>query len=311
MPEEVSTVEQNINQTTPPEKTLSRSKKFTRTEDAIKFLKVADNSRVEYSLDTASSEKPLMHYTHGGNLLQILRFGLQSNNFKNQLSEHRASDPELDVIANQISGFRFKQGASYQGKDSISMSLWNENMFAGPGNVLLLVNPDTQVWGLEGPREATGYGHGIKVQKVEGDYEVGNATAYSDEVAACNIIPPVDIRAIVVDKWARILRDMSLIIHEQAKIYSQEKQRDPRRANEDMLANVRLLAALNNDEELQQRADAMEERLPQLAYRDVAMEVIALQKSGLQKFIGNRDLNEDNLRQAISERFNIKILEKS
>ena len=146
------------------------SKGFVRTEDSIGFLKNLDTSRTDYSLDAAHSERPFTHYTHGGNVLQILRFGLQSNNFKNRLSEYRAADTEVDAVARQLSGFRYKQGASYQGKDSISLSEWNEDVYAGPRGVLLLVNPATEVWGLDGQRDATGYGHGIGIQEVEGVY---------------------------------------------------------------------------------------------------------------------------------------------
>lgn len=103
---------------------------------------------------------------------------------------------------------------------------------------------------------------------------------------------------------------MNSIVREQAKIYSQEKHRNAARANEDMLASVRLLAALNADEKLQQKTDELEKKLTQMEYRDVVRVTTALQQLGLQKFVGERDLTEDNLRSAISERFNIKILEK-
>jgi hypothetical protein len=285
------------------------SKGFVRTEDSIGFLKSLDTSRSEYSLATARSERPFTHYTHGGNVLQILRFGLQSNNFKNRLSDYR-TDPQVDEVVKQLSGFRFKQGASYQGKDSISLSMWGDNMYAGPRGVLLLIDPATEVWGLDGQRDATGYGHGIGVHEVEGGYEVGNATAYKSEVVACNVIPPVDIRAIVVGKSARILSDMRTMLSEQAKLYSQAKHRDVAKANEDMLANVRMLANLTNDAELQQRTNDLEPQLSTLPYTDVVREVATLQREGLQRFVGEKDLTEDTLRQAISERFNVQLLEQ-
>ena len=166
MPEEIPVSEQDITQVAPPKEFPFKERGFVRTEEALGFIKTLDTSRPDYFLDDAITEKPLTHYTHGGNLLQILRFGLQSNNFKNRLSEHRAADPNLDAVAKEMSGFRFKQGASYQGKDSISMSVWSENAHTGPRNVLLLVNPDTQIWGLGEQRETTGYGHGIKVREI-------------------------------------------------------------------------------------------------------------------------------------------------
>lgn len=191
MSEESTVPTDNINHIGYSGEVPLKPKRFTRTKQAIEFLKTENNSRTEYSLAVATMEKPLTHYTHGGNLLQILRFGLQSNNFKNRLSEFRTIDHKLDMVARQISGFHFKQGSSYQGKDSISMSVWDENIQTGPQNVLLLVNPDTQVWGVDETRETTGYGHGVRTRKINGDYEVGNATAYRNEVIACNIIPPL------------------------------------------------------------------------------------------------------------------------
>ena len=61
---------------------------------------------------------------------------------------------------------------------------------------------------------------------------------------------------------------------------------------------------------MRKKIDELERRLPSLTYRNVVIEVGVLQKLGLQGFVGNKDLTEASLREVISKRFNVKILEK-
>ncbi len=168
------------------------SPKVTTTREALKELVDLQTDRREYSFDDVENEKPLTHYSKIGNIFQILRFGIQGNNFKNRLNALREDNPGAEKIGEQISGLRIKQGGSYQGEDSICLSKDCENLTVRPSNVIYLINPNIKTFGndeRERDRES-GYGSGIKIQVVEEDYKIGNPTAYSDEVLAANIILP-------------------------------------------------------------------------------------------------------------------------
>ena len=167
-----------------------------------------------------------------------------------------------------------------------------------------------KLWGEVNRDSKTGYGHGIPIQNSEG-YEVGNPTAYRNEVIAGNIILPEDIRTIVVGKNVSILGDLSRLTQEQTLVYLQQaKHKNLTRANEDILANARLFASLANNEELNKKIDDLEPQLESMKYGDLSRKIIELQKEGLKSMLGSKDLNEENLRQKITEVFNIQIQSK-
>lgn len=283
--------------------------KFVTTTQAAEALKSDFVDRPPYTLDQANFEKPHTHYTRPGNIFQILRFGLQSDNFKNRLAPLRAPDSDVDRYARQMCGFRVKPGGSYQGRDSISLSLYDRNPNQG-SDFYLLINPRVQVWGAGDRDSSTGYGHGIPVRNVNGDYEIGNPTAYKTEVVAGNVVLPEDIRAVVAGPQTNILRDMAQLTQDQALLYSQQKHTNPGLAAENMLANARLLADLSGDAGLAQEADQLSGQLSGLSHREVTLGVIALQKKGLQSLVGDQELTEPNLRSAISRRMNITFIVK-
>jgi hypothetical protein len=252
--------------------------------------------------------KPLQHYTKAGNIFQILRFGIQSNNFKNRINDLRANDYAAEAMAKQLCGLRIKQGGSYQGKDSISISNFDASLFVKSGNVLLLIDPATKTFGDDEPRDASsGYGYGIPLRNVQG-YEIGNPTAYKTEVIAANIVLPEQIKAVVVGPYESILSDMTDVVRQNVSLYLQ--QRDARHAAEDLLATCRLLDSLTEADSLEPEIQALQEHMPSMDHQAIISAIISLQKRLLQSLVGAEKLTEQNLRGAIERMFGIKILQK-
>lgn len=99
-------------------------------------------------------------------------------------------------------------------------------------------------------------------------------------------------------------------IRENVKLYLQNKEQNPN-AEEDVCANLALLADLCHDPASIQEIDTFKESLPSLTYQEIVLKIRNLQNALLQKFVGvGKDLNEDNLRLAIYDRFNISFLQK-
>lgn len=284
---------------------------ITTTRQALEELEVAIE-RGEYSLEDANREKPLMHYSKAGNIFQILRFGIQSNNFKNRFDDLRKDNPEAEKLAQEMCGLRIKQGGSYQGADSISLSKYAEQMHSPPGNVLYLINPNIKIFGVsEEERDPTsGYGHGIKSQEVGEGYKVGNPTAYKDEVLGANVVMPQELRAIVIDKFTNIVSDMSRVVQENAKIFMQEKNRNPR-AGEDLVATAKLLAELVDSDSIAVEAQELQGQLGTMSYQEICTKLVGIQKKALAEFIGtDKKLDSESLQQAIEGRFNIRFIKK-
>lgn len=284
---------------------------ITTTRQALEELR-ATIERGEYSLEDAEREKPLMHYSKAGSIFQILRFGIQSNNFKNRFDELRKDNPEAEKLAQQMCGLRIKQGGSYQEVDSISLSKYSEQLHTPPGNVLYFINPDIKTFGSsDEERDPTsGYGHGIKSQVVAEEYKVGNPTAYRDEILGANAIMPKELRAIVIDKFTSIISDMSRVAQENAKVFMQEKLRNPR-ASEDLVATAKLLAELVGNESITSEAQELEKQLATMSYQEICTKLISLQKKALAEFVGaDKKLDEEGVRQAIESRFGIQFIKK-
>lgn len=285
---------------------------ITTTRQAVEELGNLQIDRQEYSLEDAGREKPLMHYSKAGSIFQILRFGVQSNNFKNRFDELRKDDPEAEKLAQQMCGLRIKQGGSYQEVDSISLSKYSEQLHTPPGNVLYFINPDIKTFGgSDEERDPTsGYGHGIKSQVVAEEYKVGNPTAYRDEILGANAIMPKELRAVVIDKFTSIISDMSRVAQENAKVFMQEKLRNPR-AGEDLVATAKLLAELVGNESITSEAQELEKQLATMSYQEICTKLISLQKKALAEFVGaDKKLDEEGVRQAIENRFNIRFIKK-
>jgi len=283
---------------------------FITTDIAAQRLKTIRAAGNEYQIDIANFEKPHTHYTRPGNLFQILRFGIQGERFKKRLQAFR-NDEDVDEYAQAMCGFRLKPGGSYQGKDSISLSRYNRNLFAVSGTILL-VNPDVQVWG-QGERAQTGYGHGIPKRLVNGDYEIGNDTAYADEVVAGNIILPEDIRAVVLKPNASILRDSIVLVREHATVYSQERRKSPEAAGdatENLLANTRLLATLAENQEILNEVELIAPLLQNMPINEISAQVGTLQRKALDAFAGGPPTTEKMLRSTLQETFGISIIEQ-
>lgn len=284
---------------------------ITTTRQALEKLG-ATIERGEYSLEDAEREKPLMHYSKAGNIFQILRFGIQSNNFKNRFDELRKDNPEAEKLAQQMCGLRIKQGGSYQEVDSISLSKYSAQLHTPPGNVLYFINPDIKTFGgSDEERDLTsGYGHGIKSQVVAEEYKVGNPTAYRDEILGANAIMPKELRAVVIDKFTSIISDMSRVVQENAKVFMQEKLRNPR-ASEDLVATAKLLGELAGNDSITSEAQELEKQLATMSYQEICTKLIAIQKKALAEFVGtDKKMDEESVRQAIESRFGIQFIKK-
>ncbi|MDE1834851.1 MAG: hypothetical protein KGH64_05955 [Candidatus Micrarchaeota archaeon] len=277
---------------------------------ALRALRKFPVVRGHYSLEEAHEEKPLMHFTRAGNIFQVLRFGIQSNNFKNRVNAIRENNDDAGALAPQMCGFRVRGGPSYQGKDSISLSQYSESMFFKTKEVLVLINPEIKVYGTN-PDErdaSTGYGHGIKTKMVSGGLEIGNPTAYPSEVVAANIILPSEMRAIVLGQNTSLLSDMNVVAKEITLLYFTQSERD-HYAKEDLVANVRLIAKLSGDDKIGLKIDALLANLDNMDYRATAASIVALQKEALAQFVGQgKQLTEKTLRETISTRFNVDFI---
>jgi hypothetical protein len=285
---------------------------ITTTRQAAEELGNLQIDRQEYSLEDAEREKPLMHYSKAGNIFQILRFGVQSNNFKNRFDELRENSPEAEKLAQQMCGLRIRQGGSYQEVDSISLSKYSEHLHTPPGNVLYFINPDIKTFGdSDEERDSTaGYGHGIKSQVVAEGYKVGNSKAYQDEILGANAIMPKELRAVVIDKFTSIISDMSRVAQENAKVFMQEKFRNPR-ASEDLVATTKLLAELSGNGNITVEAQELEKQLDTMSYQEICTKLLAIQKKALAEFVGvDKKIDEENVRQAIESRFGVRFIKK-
>ncbi|HEY4963335.1 MAG TPA: hypothetical protein VIH90_01425 [Candidatus Saccharimonadales bacterium] len=278
---------------------------------ALEEIKQPFIGREPYSAKDADHEGPLTHYTKAGNIFQILRFGIQSNNFKNRVNALRPNDPTLDTVAPQMSGLRIKQGGSYQGVDSISLDQYKASPHIPPGNVSVLIRPNIRTYGAKPEQRDTGsgYGHGIVVKDIEAEFKVGNPTAYKTELLAANIVPPSDIRAILIPERTSILRGITDATRANAILYAQTKHQNPQTDKEDLLANCRLLASLSDSPELEKEIERLGSRVDSMQANEIARYINAFQMQLLQEFVGKDiDLTEEALRTAIQERFNIEFL---
>lgn len=279
------------------------------TETAAEELKKVFVERHPYSLNLAEQEKPLMHYSSAGNIFQILRFGIQSNNFKTRLNKLRITEPSINDLAEKMCGLRVRQGGSYQGSDSISLSKYSSDMFAPSNNILFLVSSDIKTFGDSGRDASVGYGHGISAENGD-DYELGNPTAYKNEVLAANIILPRDIKAVVLNKFTYILQDLNRVIRENVKIFFQEKNKSKNSA-EDLMANVKLLANMVNRKDLEEEFLDLQNKLPEMDYQEICLKIGQIQQKALSDFVGkDNKLNENSLKAAIKEYFDIDFIEK-
>lgn len=282
------------------------------THELVQTSDDAFAERAPYSFDAAHVEQPLMHYTHAGNIFQILRFGIQSNNFKSRINVYRATDERAEQFAQQMNGLRVKQGGSYQNADSISLSKFSEDYYAPPNNILFLVNPAVPVIGdAAHERDAkAGYGSGITSQTVGAEYAVGNSAAYKTEVLGINAIMPKDLRAIVINKHTSLLAGIRESVMQNAMLYVQERKRNPRAA-EDVTATLALLAALIGNEELQKEVKDLRVQMVDMDIRSITMAMGELQNKILQVFVGDNKLSEFSLREALQEKFHIQFLYKT
>lgn len=276
---------------------------------AVEDIKSFPTPKESLSLDDIDTLEPYTHYTSPGNLLQILRFGIQSGNFKNRLLEKRGANPAIDSIARQMCGFRFQQGASYQGKDSVCLGAYNRKAVAH-SNLVLLVDSSTKVFGNKPEeRTTTGYGHGIEIGEDSEGFEISNSIAYSNEVLAANIIPPNAIKGVVIGRYTSVLNGLSDVTRNNVLMYSQAKMIDPRSAKENLFATSRLIATLSDDASGAAKIDEVERQIDSLAHNDLLKTVSTLQRELLQKFIGNdTTLSEASFRSALERKFGFKFM---
>lgn len=290
------------------ENNVCKNLEIVTTDQAANELIGIYSDRPEYSFESANQEKPYIHQTRCGNIFQILRFGIQSNNFKNRLDELREDNTALEEIAKQMNGIRFV-GASYQEDDSVSLSEYSEKKAVPhPNKLVFLINPDIGVVGRsDNERDITsGYGSGIKSRVIDGEYKIGNKMAYSDEVLGVNVILPKDIRAVIVGKYSSIISDMSNITMESEKYLKKP------RAAEDIVANSMLLAGLTGSDDLVFKINELKNNMESMDYSKVCSELFYIQKSALSRFVGiGNEVNEENVRKAIEEKFNIQFIEKN
>lgn len=121
---------------------------------------------------------------------------------------------------------------------------------------------------------------------------------------------PKELRAVVIDKFTSIISDMSRVVQENAKVFMQEKLRNPR-ANEDLVATVKLLGELAGNDSITSEAQELEKQLATMSYQEICTKLIAIQKKALAEFVGaDKKLDEEGVRQAIENRFNIRFIKK-
>jgi|GEM_PF-7001762 len=281
-----------------------------RLEAALDEIKSGPLPKAPYSLEQADQEQPFTHYTQPGNIFQILRYGIHSNNFKNRLDEARQQDGALDAVAPQISGSHFQKGASYQGKDSISLGEYDPRDVR-TRELVFLVDPETPVFGLR-PEErdaSTGYGHGIVAPEIDGDFKIGNPTAYPTEVLAANIIPPSRIKGVSMHDKASIVRNLRDLTQNSAVQYSQPASPDREAAKENLMANTRLIASLTQNPETVARVDALADQIDTMSTSERIRALHSLQRSSLQEIVGQDvPLTESALRSAIERTFGVTII---
>lgn len=268
----------------------------------------------EYSIELAKIEKPHTHYTNTGNIFQILRFGIQSSKFKGRLNDLRKTDPIANKIARLVCGMRFKRGGSYQSKDSISLSIYSNKAYLYQAEAVVLVDPRIVTVGMSPKdRVGTGYGHGIRSQIVGDEFEVGNETAYKDELLGVNIIPPQHIKGVLLGAQASILRGLQDVTKENVKLFLQARNSGVNLI-EDLLATPRLIVSMTDDGSLEGIITEFEKKLSNNKnpnFKDVYRELYSLQKVVLTKFVGEGLLlNEQTLREAIQRKFGIQFLSK-
>lgn len=287
-------------------KDLPLQQRFQLAVDEIKSGSAPEQA---YTLETAEREKPFTHYTNPGNIFQILRFGLQSANFKNRVDALRVTDPKLDDVAKQLSGLRFKTGGSYQGVDSISLGLYSSDTVRNQ-DLVLLVDPDTTVFGLDpSHRTASGYGHGIEPTEIDGGFDIRNPTAYQNEVVAANIVPPSEIKGVIINDRASILSGLRNLTREHVALYQQTKNTDPQATKESLFANSRLIASLSGEPDAEAKIEALESHIDTMPTVDIIQSLNVLQRDLLKGFVGrDRQLNESTVREAIQSKFGIRLL---
>ena len=278
-------------------------------DTAVEEIKRFPSPKAPLTHEAIDILKPYTHYTSPGNIFQILRFGIQSGNFKNRLSAMRTTDPSIDMFAEQMSGFRFKQGSSYQGKDSICLAMFSERSI-GRANLQILIDPSIKVFGeMQEERTKTGYGHGIDPGEGAEGFEISNRIAYQTEVLAANIVPPSSIKGIVIHKNTHILYGLSDVTRNNVLAYNQAKRNDPGAAKEDLLANSRLIAALSNDANAEKDIDEFSNHIETMTHNELLASLNTLQKNLLKKFVGEeKAFNETAVREAIENKFGFKFV---
>lgn len=278
--------------------------------DALEEIKSFPFPKAPLTYEEVGSLKPYSHYTSPGNILQILRFGIQSGNFKNRINENRINDPLLDDIASKMSGFRYQQGASYQGKDSICLSEYDGKF---RHHLMFLVDPDIKVFGGN-PNErdkTVGYSSGaiiVDEAKKEG-FDIGNSAGYGRERLAANIVPPSAIKGVIIGPYASLLNGLQEVTGNNVLAYEQARLKDPAHAKEDLLANSKLIAELSNDAGAEAMLKDFSEQIDGMPYKELRVAMSKLQNSLLGLLVGmNNPLNEKTLRNVIEEKFGFKFI---
>jgi len=287
-------------------KDLPLQKRFELAVDEIKNGSAPEQT---YTLETAEQERPFTHYTNPGNIFQILRFGIQSGNFKNRIDALRTTDPKLNDVAKQLSGLRFKKGGSYQGADSISLGLYSSDTVRNQ-DLVLLVDPDAKVFGLDpSHRTKSGYGHGIEPGDVDGGFNIGNPIAYQNEVVAANIVPPSEIKGVIMNERVSILSSLRDITREYVVLYQQTKNFDPQATKENLFANSRLIASLSGEPDAEAKIEALSSQIDTMQTKDIIKSLTALQKDLLQGLVGrDQELSESTIKDIIQSKFGIRLL---
>ncbi len=77
------------------------------------------------------------------------------------------------------------------------------------------------------------------------------------------------------------------------------------------MADLKLIADLSNNENIINEAKQLEEELTKMQSQEIFIRLKDLYKKAISGFVGNdKALNEDNLRNAIEEKFNIRFIKK-
>ena len=289
-----------------------------KLQEAVKEIIDNNPDRQEYSGEDAQREKPLTHFSSTKNLFQILRFGIQSGNFKDRA---KALDPENTELDRLIPYMRtpVTSTCGYQGRDCISLNTFEASGLPTSNQLgeqlLFLVNPDIETWGLNPDERGGDNGHGTSIKNISiGDYKIGNSGAGKYEVLTVGIIKPADIRAVVIpdEESVSVLDNIREFSSKYVEHYLQERKykgkEDTDRMKKRLLEDLWIMADVSKDEKLIKEVKTFWDEIDKIEDSQVLEKVSKLQDEVLESFVDGKEISEENLRMAISGKFGITLI---